>query len=500
MKINLYLYSANLAYYFNKQANHSLTCFSFDGTSTPLTRDIFDEVILNHPMNMDKINSTSASNYMTNHKRIDKEVEEQQKAARQRVYKKYIDLLQYYIETKEVTLGYFIRKNIDPEDREIFKELTDWYCRREVKSSTASVEVQKQTASMIVNEALAELSTINLDERVSLVDKYNAYLDEDNLREHCTKSSLVFAIGRVVRSRLEKIEDKVIEAVKSAYKNGNKLTEVATQFHILTKDFDSILKRKGVSADIMKAISKERREQKVDQLSPIRSEKRMDRRERWQIIISELLASDKKIDEFCRDYNGKHDISISPQAIFRVLKDESCFDSEYSKACLDKIITEKVINGQLNNLPSIMFGITNGVESRDRVRSYTLFDLYVDAGEAIELSVVKELLLSDDSLTEDERRLTKVFLGKAIRRFGGSFPRSMGGTSQNSERIRNCTITINCEDGPHTVTDEEKEKAINFVDSMHFPSEMYIDAVYSLVRDQRDLDGILVKKMSDNKN
>lgn len=485
--------------YFNSKYNHEFECFSFDGTSSLLNVDIFEEIINNKSSLIEKLDSVSADEYLDyNCAFID---EEKEKEAKKIVYEKYYDMLVNYLSKKDVTLGYFIRENVSHKDEELFKELLRWYCKDNNCNTRVDVSVKERTASLLLTEALQELGANSLDARDEIIEKYKKYLSDDELEDFCSCTKLGKLFAQAAKERLAVIEDDIVSDVRLAVENDTNFYDIATKYEILPRDIETIINSHFKEKSVREKLKRERHELVMAERDEALAKKKAQTKARWYRIMEELLASNERLEDFCRRYNSENnDEVISANRIIDILRHTDYFDDEYNQYCMDRIIRDKIGHQPIEKKESVMLGIFNGVETCNGRREYTLFDLFMEEGP-IRLDDVKYELLDNNPYLGDEYPLKiKAFVRTAIERFGLFFPDNTQERVYNLEEARKAKLIWPVGNTKRLVTEEEKDLVVKFLETAGFPKQMYFDALAAHLRGEYDLQEMINAKQFQKTN
>ena len=171
--------------YYNNNNQDDFSSITFSKEKKELTRNIFDSffaskdvnetvIALEEELKNFKNTKIQIANYKINSLEIDKIYYE-----RCKFYLIYIDKVKEYYKYKDdITIDYFILKNIPDQDQASFYELSKYYYGPSLKQIAKNSKTIKNSIELLKQEFLEELSSTDFEKRYELLNKYKNYCNK----------------------------------------------------------------------------------------------------------------------------------------------------------------------------------------------------------------------------------------------------------------------------------------------------------------------------------
>lgn len=472
--------------YYNSRYRNDFKSFNF-GTSTPLTRDIYELIIndnnligfsyLSHSKSWERYISNLAictqcsSNDNLNYER-DKFI-----------YDKYYQLLEESLFTSEFTIDYIIRKNVVEEDLELFMKLKKWFDKYSFEKWDYSNRVKVRTFNQLQVDFDEELRNSPFNQRFEILYKYNGYVVHDQIDELITPRFFYKPMHEYEKEFIENNGLSMFEIVMSAYDAGKDLLPILEELGLAIEDINLVFDSLGQGFSAKAVYFKRKALEEVSILQEKRKKEEQDSNKEETLSVLTAFLNDNRahtIYEFCKLNN----VSINQFSNIRALIKEH---PELQQTYEEKLGKLKNGDCDLNDdyIEEIYHDLIYGIRREDgTIRPFDYLDYrlrtdmpLLEFGKLMrgrsEFSFIKRFIASNKELTKYTDDF--IFQEKFVIRVNGEL---------------------------HEVTHDEKQMALNFIEQMNLPHEykLYSLAVKGFLSGDLDLrenshgDKVFVKK------
>ena len=451
--------------FFNSLYNKKFKTFGFSNDASLLTSEILDEVIGDNKFTgYEKIKETGiGSLYFSGRPLTDREQYCHNTEHRREIFKQYYDFVSEYCSDPHVTIHYFIYSiGASAEDEKIVEELIDWcYANSDFNSDLYSEELKENTDIEIRKNFKNDL-LFNYKERINIFNRHLSILDRDGITKYGTHTMVRKVANDTRKEQISKLTDVVVNRAKMSIDNGLTGWDIFDDINLSQNDILFILNKNGVDWHRLDENNNAWKNSSLSQLLKNAAQ-----------AVTEYVTSDISIGDVCNKY-GCLPGSMSKYVEKCKEREPEIFEKFHCKATENN----DCIDNSYIDIDYIVGRITNGiVMPNGENRKYTYFDLVMDVGHNVNLGEIKNLFDKD----YPNNYFVATLLHHSIQ------------TSSNlrelhpyPREIRSETITININGKQHTVTDEERETVLGFLEKRDLPSCLYYDAVRAYLNEEFD--------------
>lgn len=456
--------------FFNSLYNKKFKTFGLSNDASLLTSEILDEVIGDNKFTgYEKIKGTGiGSLYFSGRPLTDREQYCCDTEHRREVFKQYYDFVSEYCSDPHVTIHYFIYSiGASIEDEKIVEELIDWCSTNSDFNSDLYSEELKENTGDKIRQNFEEDLLANFKDCKEVFNRYLSIIDMDDITKYISASVIKKTYNATRKEQISKLTDVVVESANAAIESGLAGWDIFSDMNLSKNDIVFILNKNGVNWRKLDENNNTRKECYLSQLLKNTVQ-----------AVTEYVTSDLSIMDVCNKYGCLPEGMSEYVALHRDIAPE-VFEKFHCKASENN----ECIDNSYIDVDHIVDGIINGViMSNGNNRKYTYFDLIMDIGHNVNLYEIKKLLCKsypDNQFVSSflcvEPSFSSVHHSCDLRTLE-PFPR----------QIRNETVTVNINGEQHTVTDEERETVLGFLEKRKLPSCLYYDAVKAYLNGEFD--------------
>lgn len=491
--------------YFNKSnPNLNFRSFSFNGTNSALTRDIY-EIIINGNclVGFGALKDTNSAKKLIGDKKIEFPTaarDDEKYKQMQEVYSKYFKHLESEIIKQENSKGSFIiRHGVSEAELPIFETLVTWF--QKYRLGGKSVFLKRMTDSEVEDlgrKFRDELAKEKFKNRHDSLSKYRTLAR--NSPAKFLKNYFQDILASYERDFVKEHGEKISSELIKAHEQRQKLTPILAKYNlspedirvVLCQSFPSVLekekRKKGwgsskatpearaikLTADTLIATANRQAVQLSNPTSNLISRK----------VVSNFVNCDASFDEFC-DANGIHPIDY----INSLVGCKDIEDALYKKMCSVKI------NGDFANFVEIYKSMRQGVSNADgSKRPFGILDYYAITNVPVADFCNSLLSFVNGSDASDEAKRS---ISNELNGFSAKYGKKTNQFYINDVLKEPCLFVGGKDsDSIYVVPKEDKVDALAWMMQHNLPNEIgiYNNVLVGIVSGKINVDGNAVRK------
>lgn len=468
--------------FYNENYPRDFKCFNF-GNSSLLTRSIYEMIINdNNLVGYEDLSGSSLEQYVASKgiKNPSTFSDEENFSLQKKVYDKYYRILEEQYLYPDFTIDYFIRRRISDLDRDNFLDLKKWFDNYIELSWDRSFGVRKRTFEQLEVDIMEDLRKSPFSERYAITREYGKYAVSDGVGDLLRHRYFYRYLHVFERNFINSYGEDFFNKIVDVYSNNGDIYKTITAMGLSVEDFGFVFAAFENDSRFSSIVSK-LDEDFIQHREDVKDAAREERKQRGLEILTLFLEdkTSRSIKEFCSSLG----IEASTWKINELLDDEDKLKTLYEK----KKQTLEERRADPNEISEwLEESLLNGVKRSDgTMRPFTYLDFK---------------LATDVLPTELKRNKSAV-----VRKFAWAHV-DLG--KYNEESILKEKFVINVNNCLHEVTLEEKQAALEFINSRGLPHEekiynqvvrLSLSGDISLTEEKSENPKMLVKK-SENGN